>query len=128
MTQVNTQPDFPAALQWQLQAAGLPIGTRELRFHESRKWRFDLAWPEQLLAVEIDGGIWARGRHVSGVGFQQDIEKLNEAAMAGWRVMRFTPRMVEDGKALAIMERILGHQLKTTLAPASKTTEMESER
>ena len=59
--------------------------TREHRFHPTRQWRFDFAWPSQKLAVEIDG----RGRHQTVVGVRADCEKMNEAIRLGWRVLRF---------------------------------------
>lgn len=45
-----------------------------------------------MIAVEIEGGVWTGGRHTSGSGFLGDMEKYNEAAAAGWRVLRFTPQ------------------------------------
>lgn len=64
---------------------GLPVFVRELRFHDERRWRFDFAFPEQRVAVEIDG----RGRHQTVDGVRKDCEKMNEAARLGWRVLRF---------------------------------------
>jgi hypothetical protein len=34
---------------------GLPIPENEYRFHATRKWRLDYAWPVIGLAVEIEG-------------------------------------------------------------------------
>lgn len=68
---------------------------REYEFSRTRKWRFDFAWPESLVAVEIDGGAFSRGRHTRGGGFEKDCEKLNAAALDGWRVFRFTPQMLK---------------------------------
>ena len=34
---------------------------REHRFAPPRRWRFDLAWPAERLAVEVDGGRWQSG-------------------------------------------------------------------
>lgn len=59
--------------------------TREHRFHPTRRWRFDFAWPSQKLGVEIDG----RGRHQTVAGVRADCEKMNEAIRLGWRVLRF---------------------------------------
>lgn len=58
---------------------------REHRFHPVRLWRWDFAFPSQLLAVEIDG----RGRHQTVAGVRSDCEKANEAVRMGWRVLRF---------------------------------------
>ena len=57
--------------------------------------------------VEVDGGSWIAGRHTSGAGFAADCEKLNEATILGYRVLRVTPAMVDDGSALALVERAL---------------------
>lgn len=91
----------------QLQAAGLPDPHLELRFHDSRRWRFDFAWPEAMVAVEIDGGTWSGGRHTRGKGFEGDCEKLNTAAVEGWCVLRFTGGMVRDGRALKAISAAL---------------------
>jgi len=66
--------------------------TRNHRFHDTRKWRFDFAFPTQKVAVEIEGGVWAPGRmgHSTGTGIQRDCEKYNEAVVLGWRVLRYT--------------------------------------
>jgi very-short-patch-repair endonuclease len=78
----------------------LPEPEREYRFHDSRKWRFDFAWPDQMLAVEIEGGQWIRGRHNRPKGLEQDAEKYNAAMIDGWTVIRVTTSMVHDGRAL----------------------------
>ena len=91
----------------QIRLLGLPEPVRELRFHDTRRWRFDFAWPDQMLAVEVEGGVWSRGRHVRGQGFTRDCEKLNAAALLGWRVLRIPGEWVEDGTALALVEEAL---------------------
>ena len=68
----------------------------EHRFDAKRKWRFDRAWIEQRVAVELDGGVYSNGRHTRGKGFENDAEKLNAAVSDGWRVFRFTRRMLES--------------------------------
>jgi very-short-patch-repair endonuclease len=94
-----------------LRAAGLPEPVREHRFHPSRRWRFDFAWPAAMLAVEVEGGSWIHGRHVRGRGFAADCDKYNAAVLLGWRVLRFTPAMVESGLALLAMEAAFGIHL-----------------
>lgn len=74
--------------------AKLPLPTTEYQFHPERKWRFDLAWPDQKLAMEVEGGIWTGGRHVSAAGFFKDMEKKNAAAVLGWRILYITPKAV----------------------------------
>ncbi|MDX9896341.1 MAG: hypothetical protein RBS34_12885 [Desulfofustis sp.] len=89
----------------QVRALGLPQPEKEYRFHPQRKYRFDLAWPGYRLAVEVDGGAYTGGRHTRGPGFRKDCEKLNEAILLGWRVMRAETNMVKDGTLFAQLER-----------------------
>jgi len=70
---------------------GLPIPELEYRFHPTRKFRFDFAWPEHRLALEVEGGIFTRQAHGSIKGMLRDIEKYNLAQMNGWHVLRVIP-------------------------------------
>jgi very-short-patch-repair endonuclease len=88
----------------QLALVGLPAPTREHRFHPVRRWRFDLAYPERKLAVEVEGGTWGKSRHTTGAGYEKDCEKYNAAVLAGWRVLRVTGDMVRDGRAVNLVE------------------------
>lgn len=99
--------DWPGELAWAAKGAGLPEPVREHRFHPTRRWRFDLAWPDRLVAVEVDGGAFVGGRHTSGAGFREDCVKVSEAAALGWRVLRVMPEHVKSGQALAWLERAL---------------------
>lgn len=83
----------------------VPEPVTEYRFLPGRQFRFDIAWPYLSLAVEVEGGVWTGGRHVRGAGFERDVEKYNEAALYGWTVLRVTPRMIDDGRAVAWVER-----------------------
>ena len=127
--------DAEEALAFQLRAVGIPFD-REVRFAPPRRWRADFQIssthdPEYLcpncctpwkcngphipeagyggapVLIEVDGGTWVAGRHTTGSGFAVDCEKLNEATVLGYRVLRFTPAMVESGQALATIERAL---------------------
>jgi len=66
----------------------------EYKFHPSRKWRFDFAYPESMIAIEVEGGIWVGGRHIHPIGFEKDCEKYNEATRMGWKVFRIPPKML----------------------------------
>lgn len=92
---------------FQIRAAKLPAPEREVRFHPVRRWRFDFAWPSRKLAVEIDGATWSGGRHSRGAGIERDAEKYSTAAATGWRVLRGTRAMVEDGRLLVLVEEAL---------------------
>lgn len=74
-----------------LRADGIPLPVQELIFSPTRKFRFDLAWPDHKVAMEIEGGVWMNGGHNRGKGFTKDIEKYNHAAELGWTVLRCVP-------------------------------------
>tara|TARA_R100001377_G_scaffold75036_1_gene51436 strand:- start:491 stop:811 length:321 start_codon:yes stop_codon:yes gene_type:complete len=95
-------------LAFQIRAVKLPEPVREHRFHETRKWRFDFAYPSQKLAIEVEGGVWSGGRHTRGSGFTNDCEKYNAALMNGWRVYRCTPDMIKKGIVVADLSILLG--------------------
>jgi len=83
----------------------------EHKFHPTRRWRFDFCWPQEKIALEVEGGTWSGGRHTTGSGFKKDCEKYNHAARMGFRVFRFTGDMVKSGEAVSWIKEILsGHQ------------------
>lgn len=67
----------------------------EYRFHKSRRWRFDLAIVHDFIAIEIEGGTWAAGRHTRGKGYAEDCEKYNFAAICSWCVLRYTTQQAQ---------------------------------
>lgn len=85
----------------------LPPHRREHYFAKPRMWRFDFAWPEYMLAVEVEGGTHSNGRHNRGSGFEEDCVKYNVAAIRGWWLLRFTTRMVKSGAALVQIEQAI---------------------
>lgn len=59
-----------------------------------RRRRIDWAFPEHKVGVEVDGNAW----HVRGGGGHsqdRDREKGNDLTMAGWKILRFSPKMLE---------------------------------
>lgn len=98
-------------LLYNLRTERLPEPATEHVFHPKRKWRFDAAYVEEKVAVEIEGGTgWKRdepSRHLTPSGFAGDVEKYNAAAILGWAVLRFTPTMLRDGTAIETIKRAL---------------------
>lgn len=90
-----------------LWAAGITGFEREHRFAPPRRWRMDFADPARMIAVEIEGGTWAGGRHTRGTGFAADCEKYSTAAVMGWRVLRFTTDQVKSGMALQMLQQAI---------------------
>jgi very-short-patch-repair endonuclease len=70
---------------------------REYKFHPERRWKFDFAWPNEMIAAEVEGGVFNSGRHLRPIGFINDCEKYNEAVALGWSVLRFTANVINDG-------------------------------
>jgi very-short-patch-repair endonuclease len=85
----------------------LPAPVREFVFMKGRRFRFDFAWPELMVAVEVEGGTFSRGRHSRGKGFAADCEKYNLAVIQGWRVLRVTPEQITSGEAVHWLEQVL---------------------
>ena len=81
----------------------------EFCFHPTRKWRFDFAVPSLMIAIEIEGGVYSRGRHTRGKGYINDMEKYNAAQLLGWQVFRFTPQ--QHAECLQLMEKIYKNSL-----------------
>jgi hypothetical protein len=86
-------------------AEGWPVPDAELVFAAPRRWRFDLAWPAERLAVEVNGGVFMAGRHARGAGLRNDYEKLNTAQLMGWRVIQILPEQITDGTLTSLLTR-----------------------
>lgn len=99
--------ELELSFAWQLDRFEVQKPVGQFRFHPKRKWQFDFAWPEHKLAVEIEGGTYSGGRHTRGKGFEDDCEKYNEALLLGWRVLRFTGKMVNSGEARIVTQEAL---------------------
>jgi very-short-patch-repair endonuclease len=90
----------------QLRQAGIPY-VREFRAIEGRRFRWDFYLTDDLM-VEIDGGGYIGGRHSRGAGMEKDCEKQSLAAISGYRVIRATPRQVNDGTCFTWIKQALG--------------------
>lgn len=80
---------------------------KEHRFHPTRKWRFDYAIPEHKIAIEVEGGVWTGGRHISPKGFLGDVEKYNTATVMGWKVLRTIPDRLCSNATLNMIREII---------------------
>lgn len=103
----NDRLEGIAEYLFQIQAAGIDVPEFEYRFHPTRRWLADFAWPDRSVLAEYEGGVFTNGAHVRGKHYESDCEKYSEAAILGFRVIRFTHRMVSSGKALDMTARAL---------------------
>jgi len=83
---------------------------KEYMFHPVRKWRFDYAIPEHKVALEVEGGIWTKGRHTRPQGFLGDIEKYNAGTLLGWRIFRVTPDELYSNKTFNLLKDAISDQ------------------
>lgn len=122
----------PSRLETELAGHLSVMGLRpesQYKFHPERRWRLDFAFPELLIAVEIDGGIFAAengdeaGKHARGAGRCKDMEKRNAAAELGWFILNYGPPHVRSGEAALQIERlvIVRRQL---IAPSASVSDM----
>lgn len=109
---LKRKPDAHILLEMHMAELGITF-TPEYRFHSERKWRFDYLattiCPMRAAGIEIEGAIWARGRHTRGAGYEKDLEKYREAARLGWKVYRFSTGEVLKGVAREFLQREFGH-------------------
>lgn len=97
-------------LLYSLKVARLPKPVTEYVFMQDRDFRFDAAYPQEKVAIEVEGGTGHGGgksRHTTPSGFKKDCEKYGEAAVLGWCLLRFPPDMLRDGSAVAMIGRAL---------------------
>lgn len=116
----KARPDLNGIFKGQLIQYGVTGWKEEHYFHTRRKWRFDFAWPELKIAVEIHGGTYVpkhqlderrqgAGAHSRGAHQRRDFEKWSEAAILGWRVLHGDTKDVRKSSLVEKVTRLL-HQ------------------
>lgn len=89
----------------------LPPVERELRFAKAamgKQWRFDFAWRDYKLAVEIQGvvvrkiagKVYTMGGHADVQGMRNDHAKHNAAIVLGWSVLQFMQDDIKPKRAI----------------------------
>lgn len=85
----------------------------EFFFSTERQYRIDYAIPvdkdgnDLKIAVEVEGGIWAKGNsgHSSGTGIKRDMDKNNLLHAHGWKLIRVQPCQIKK-EPLQVMDLI----------------------
>ena len=69
---------------------------RYAKSKRSKRYRLDFAHPNSCTGIEIQGGVYNRGRHVTGSGYERDCRKYNLAYTSGWTIFLLTSQMAKD--------------------------------
>lgn len=122
---------FAFETEWLIHGLKEPVfqPVKEFRFADDvlRGWRFDYAFTNHRVAVELEGGTFSRrpvrcrcgkvtyvnsmSRHTTAQGHHDDCDKYNYAASQGWLVLKFTAHHVKNS-GRAVVRRI-ANLLKT---------------
>ncbi len=80
-----------------LTTAGIAYET-EYYFAKPRLFRFDIAVPAMMLAIEYEGLVATgkKGGHQTKKGFTSNCTKYNLAAAKGWKLYRYTCKNYKD--------------------------------
>lgn len=81
-------------------------------YFSERLYRMDYAIPydrsgnEIKIAIEVQGGIWAKGNsgHSSGTGIKRDMDKSNLAQSLGWVVLKIEPSELLTDKTIQLIK------------------------
>ncbi len=80
----------------------LPNPLREFVFMETRGFRLDYAWPDFMLAVEVQGMV-----HRIKKRFLADVEKLAYAKILGWDVLLIAGQDIRNPRGVMWLETLL---------------------
>lgn len=98
---------------------GIPIKI-QYPFHPTRQYRFDFAFPEIKLAIEMQG--YGPG-HASFKEMYSDYVRHNEAVKLGWQIMYFMqPHIQKDSleKTLELVKEVYCHMSGKTYSQPPK--------
>jgi hypothetical protein len=73
----------------------------QYRFHPVRRWKFDVCWPDEKLAIEIQG----INAHTKIDRFAMDSEKICTAQAMRWFVFPVLYRDIRNGSVMAWIEQ-----------------------
>jgi hypothetical protein len=76
---------------------------RYAKSKRSKRYRLDFAHPDTKVGIEIQGGVYNRGRHVTGSGYERDCRKYNLAYTSNWTIFLLTAQMAKDATWLALI-------------------------
>ncbi len=93
--------EFARLFMLLLDDAGLPEPAVEYWVRGDRwRYRLDLAYPERLLAIELDG----KDKHLTDEAFEADPVRDNRLCLAGWDVLHYTWHRFVDAPVDVVRE------------------------
>lgn len=108
---VSTRSKLEADYVAQLERIEVPAFEINYRWHSVREWRWDVAFVDDKVAVEIDGVRRdGKGDHQTEKGMTNDYQKVAEGVLWGWTILRFTRTMVASGEAAELTQRVITRQ------------------
>jgi very-short-patch-repair endonuclease len=98
---------------------GLPAPVRQHKVVvRGETYYIDMAYPEQLVAIEADGFDFHRGRGV----FDADRARQNDLVNLGWLVLRFTSAFTDDRIVADVRRALFGRSTTPEGARSPKQT------
>lgn len=85
---------------------------REYRFCKQRKFRFDLAYRDQKIAIEVDGRSHGQPKRM-----RSDAAKFNLSTMMGWKVLRYPASVVKVKKRRGLIVEQVNRLLHGVVEP-----------
>lgn len=98
-----------------------PNPTQQVMFSLEREYRFDAAFIDKLVYVELHGGGFSGGRHNREYGMVDDFTKYNLAVTMGWRGVYATSSMI-DNDPQSVVDTVLALLAQPVLAPDYELT------
>jgi hypothetical protein len=96
---------------------GLPAPVQQYKVVvRGEPYYLDMAYPEQLLAIEVDGFDFHRGRDV----FDSDRARQNDIVNLGWRVLRFTSAFSDERIVADVRRALFGRSITSERARSPK--------
>jgi very-short-patch-repair endonuclease len=120
------EKDLERALATQIKQHGLPEPKEQFMLPESaRKYRWDFAWPQYRLVVEVNGGIWVPSEHSTGTGIKRDYDKNNEGELCGYSQLTFDSGAIDDGSAVLLIQKFMHGYAERVMAEHKHMTRSE---